>query len=74
MNDSLIDKLKNTNKTDNALINPTNPKINLYNYFDKVLKDLHENNFNQIELQFILNNINSTLEYSKKILKANKKY
>lgn len=69
MNDSLIARLRNNNKaTANNLIQPKNVNLNLEEYFNKLLLDLKEGNYTNDDIRFMIDNIKTTVEYSKKII------
>lgn len=69
MNDSLIARLRNNNKaTANNLIQPKNVNLNLEEYFNKLLLDLKESNYTNDDIRFMIDNIKTTVEYSKKII------
>lgn len=69
MSDSLITRLMNTNKATNNLIQKNSIELNIEEYFDKLLLDLKENDYTENDIKFILDNIKTTVEYSKKIIK-----
>lgn len=59
----------NTNKATNNLIKKNSIELNIEEYFNKLLLDLKENDYTENDIKFILDNIKTTVEYSKKIIK-----